>query len=104
MRQTTETPVVRSRERAVALRNALGNSVGLQVILVGVSVSLRKYPDSIPLSLVALAVYWAAVVGRALILRNAMKASALDLHLLRWGYFWIYCLVVLFYRAYVALH
>jgi hypothetical protein len=87
----------------VALRNALLHSIGLQVILVGVAVSLRKYPDSIPVSLVALAVYWAAVLGRALRLRNAMKATTLDLHMLRWGYFWIYCLAVLFYRVYVTL-
>ncbi|HEY7673637.1 MAG TPA: hypothetical protein VH867_00210 [Burkholderiales bacterium] len=88
----------------VAIRSAIGNSIGLQVILIAVSVSLRNYPDAAAVSLVALAVYWTAVIGRALQLRDATKVTSSDLHLLRWGYFWTYCLVVLIYRVYLALH
>jgi len=85
-----------------ALRSALWNSVAFQVIIVLLSsVALNDYTG--PISLVALAGYWAAVFLRAAILRDSTKVTALDFHLLRWGYFWIYCLVILVYYVLVQL-
>jgi hypothetical protein len=80
-------------------RNAFWSGVVLQVILVMVSVfSLHQHPAIGVVSLVALAIFWLAVLAQWYRLGSRDRVNAMDLHLLRWGYFWVYCAVTVVYR------
>jgi hypothetical protein len=81
--------------KARTLRTAWRNSIAGQVIIVVLSFVIM-HPTPFRIALVALAVYWSGVILRVYAFRDNKTPTALDLHLLHWGYFWAYCAVWVF--------